>query len=308
MAYALFLGCNIPARLPSYEKEARAVLSALGVHFSESRRFACCGYPARSADRLAWLVSAASNMGVAEKAGRDMLVLCQCCYGSFKNAAAALSKDPDLAARVNEILAPQGLRYTGSCKIVNVFKMLHDEIGIDAIKEKVTRPLTGLVAASHTGCHSLRPSRVTEFDDPISPKILDSLISALDAKSADYPKKLECCGAPLTGSDDSLSMRIMADKLLSAKKAGAGALVTACPWCQIQFEAFGEKVAFDSIPAIPYIRLLGIAMGLVRDDAGLFSEVNRNAGDAPQTDAAEATPPEKHKSGKDAIDAGEANV
>jgi len=216
MAYALFWGCSIPARLPGYEKEARAVLSALGVQYSESRRFACCGYPVRSANRLAWLVSAASNMGVAEKAGRDMLVLCQCCYGSFKNAAAALAKEPGLAAKVNEILAPQGLRYTGSCRIVNVFRMLHDEIGTEAIKGKVTRPLSGLTAASHTGCHSLRPSRVTEFDDPISPRILDSLISVLDAKSADYSKKLECCGAPLTGSDDAVSVKIM--RILSLRE------------------------------------------------------------------------------------------
>ena len=286
MAYALFWGCNIPARLPGYEKEARAVLSALGVLYSESRRFACCGYPVRPADRLAWLVSAASNMAVAEKAGRDLLVLCQCCYGSFKNAAAALAADPGLAARVNEILASQGLRYTGSCRIVNVFRMLHDEIGIDAIKEKVTRPLTGIAAASHTGCHSLRPSRVTEFDDPLHPKILDNLISALDATSLDYPKKLECCGAPLTGSDDALSVKIMADKLISAKKAGAEVLVTACPWCQIQFETFGGQLEGDALPPLPYLRLLGLAMGMVQDDEGFFSKKISKACDIPQTDAA----------------------
>lgn len=271
MAYALFTGCNIPARLPVMETDLSAVLSALGVEASGLGRFACCGYPVRATDRLSWLVSAAANMALAEKKGLDMLVICQCCFGSFKNAAHALANDAELTARVNGVLASQGLSYKGGGRILHLFSLLHDEIGIEAIKRLVKKPFTGYAAASHTGCHALRPSKITEFDDPLNPKILDNLISALDAKSLPYPEKSECCGAPLTGSNDGLSQAIMARKLKSAKNAGAEFMVTGCPWCQIQFETFGSPKAGDALPPIPYIRLLGLAMGVLSDDDGLFT-------------------------------------
>ncbi len=334
MRYALFLGCNIPARVPTYESSVRAVLSELGVKvpnvrefqpgppeaavsfdvskvdLKDIREFACCGYPMRTTDRRSWLVAAARNMALAEKANLDMLVLCQCCLGSLKHAAHALAGDPKLLAAVNRRLAPHGLFYSGKTKITHLFSLLHDEIGVEAIKERVRIPLKGLVTASHTGCHALRPSRIMEFDDPLAPRILDDLIAATGAESAPYPEKLTCCGAPQTGGNDALAEKIMMRKIAGARKAGAVRLVTGCPWCQLQFEGVQERAAggVEVLTPVLYPRLLGFAMGLFKEGQDLFSDKSCPYVPMPEEPAAAPAPAEKAPEKDDSQPAGEQNV
>ena len=50
MKFALFLGCNIPARLTLYESSARAVLGRLDVGLVDIKELNCCGYPVRNLD------------------------------------------------------------------------------------------------------------------------------------------------------------------------------------------------------------------------------------------------------------------
>ncbi len=86
MKFALFQGCNIPARVEQYADATAAVSSKLGIELVELAEFNCCGYPARNTDFRAFVLSAAKNLAVAENAGLDMLVMCKCCYGSLKKA------------------------------------------------------------------------------------------------------------------------------------------------------------------------------------------------------------------------------
>ena len=69
MKFALFLGCNIPARLTQYEASARAVLGKLGVGLVDIKAFNCCGYPVRNFDFNAFVLSSARNLALAKKEG-----------------------------------------------------------------------------------------------------------------------------------------------------------------------------------------------------------------------------------------------
>ncbi len=80
--YALFLGCQIPARVQGYERSARTVLDKLGLTVMDIPEFTCCGYPLRNLNRIAFLASAARNLALAESQGRDVLTLCMCCFGT----------------------------------------------------------------------------------------------------------------------------------------------------------------------------------------------------------------------------------
>ena len=84
--YALFLGCNIPARVTQYEISSRAVLKMLDIELMDIRMFNCCGYPMRNFDQKAFLLSAVKNLALAENRSLDILVLCKCCFGSLKKA------------------------------------------------------------------------------------------------------------------------------------------------------------------------------------------------------------------------------
>jgi heterodisulfide reductase subunit B len=274
MKYALFLGCNIPARVVQYEQSARAVLGSLGVDLVDIKEFACCGYPVRNLDRTAFLLSAAHNMALAEQAGLDLLVLCKCGFGTFKEAQHQLSQEPKMKEKINGKLAEEGLSYSGEVKVKHMLSVLYHDVGVETIKGNVTKAFKDLPIAVHYGCHALRPSAITEFDDPVAPVIFDRLVEATGADSVDWSAKLDCCGGPLTGINDSLSRNLTGRKLTSARESGARFLCTSCPFCHIQFDIVQEDMESKTdggnpVPAILYSQLLGLSMGLRGEDLGL---------------------------------------
>ena len=105
MEFALFIGCNIPARVQQYELSARAVMDKLNIDIVVIREFYCCSYPMRNADFKTYLLFSARNLALTEKRGLDMMTLCKCCYGSLKKAAHLLKEDPRLRDTVNTILS-----------------------------------------------------------------------------------------------------------------------------------------------------------------------------------------------------------
>ena len=267
MKFSLFLGCNIPARVEAYELSARAVSDGLGIQIADIREFKCCGNPIRNIDHNTFLFMAARNLALAEKQGSDMMVLCKCCFGSLKKAAHIISRDPLLEQEINARLAKENLEYKGRVQIKHFLSILYHDIGIKAIQEKIIRSFKGLDIATHYGCHALRPSDVTQFDDPVAPVIFDELVKATGSRSIDWPLKLECCGAPLLGVNDALSINLTEKKLASAGQSGAAYMCVACPYCQMQFETAQRTMAAgpDASPVLPSVlfpQILGLAMGI----------------------------------------------
>jgi heterodisulfide reductase subunit B len=272
--YALFLGCNIPARVQQYETSARSVLAELGVDLEDIKEFNCCGYPLRNSDFKTSVLFSARNLALAEKLGLNMITLCKCCYGSLKMAEHHMKENLFLKDEVNETLAKEGLEYNGDIEIKHLLSALYSDIGINTLKEKITRSFKNLKIATHYGCHVLRPSNIMQFDDPISPVIFDRLVELTGANSIDWSLKLECCGAPVLGINDDLSMNLTEKKLTDGKKAGADYLCTACPWCHLQFDSV-QKMMLEQrrlnnhLPAILFPQLLGLAMGIDKETLGI---------------------------------------
>ena len=264
MKYALFLGCTTPVRLKAYESSSRAVLGELGVTLVDIDDFKCCGYPLRNIDFKAFVLSSARNLALAKKEGLKVMALCKCGYGTLKKASYLMKENTSLREEINAILAEEGLQYDTEIDIMHLLTVLYKEVGLETIKEKITRPYENLKVATHYGCHALRPSQVTQFDDPVAPTLFDELVNITGAKSIEWSTKLECCGGPLLGVNDELSFVFRDKKLSDAKKAGADYLTTGCPYCQIQF----DTVQNHHIPSILYSQLLGLCLGLDKETLG----------------------------------------
>ena len=274
MRYALFQGCQIPARLPQYETAARAVLENLDVELVELREFACCGYPMRNTDLTASLLAAARNLAIAQMNHLPILVLCQCGYGQLTYAAHRLNEEPTLKEQLNHILTREGLEYTHPPEIKHLLTVLFHDIGTEAIKEKIQTPFTDLRIATHYGCHALRPSEITAFDDPVNPTLFDELVALTGAESIMWEARLECCGAPLFGSNDTLALSLMEKKITSAHSAGAQYLAVACPYCHLQFDSVQKMLSIrnntnHTLAPILYPQLLGLSMGMDGERLGL---------------------------------------
>ena len=272
--YALFLGCNIPARVQQYETSARSVLAELGVEIEDIKEFNCCGYPLRNSDFKTFVLFSARNLALAEKLGLNMITLCKCCYGSLKMAEHHMKEDPILRDEINETLAKENLEYKGNFEIKHFLSALYSDIGINTLKEKITMRFKDIKIATHYGCHALRPSNIMQFDNPVLPVIFDKLVELTGAKSIDWALKLECCGAPLLGINDDLSMNLTKNKLTDGKQSGADYICTACPWCHLQFDSV-QKMMIEQqrinshLPAILFPQLLGLAMGIDTQTLGI---------------------------------------
>lgn len=257
MRLALFVGCKIPAAVPAYEASARAVLGRLGVALVPLD-FGCCGYPSRSLRLDAYLMLAGRNLALAAARRLDILTLCQCCYGSLRHAQHLLAREEAARTFVAAALAREGLALDPATRVRHLLDLLAEEVGPAAIAAQVCRPQRDLVVAAHYGCHALRPSDVVALDNPHAPVVFERLIAAAGARVTDWPRRLECCGAPLRESSPALAERMRAAKLADAREAGAAWLCTACPWCQDQLSASAPA----TLRVVLYPQLLGLALGL----------------------------------------------
>jgi heterodisulfide reductase subunit B2 len=272
--FALFIGCNIPAKVQQYETSAKAVLKKLDIETTEIKEFNCCGYPLKNTDHFAWVLSAARNIALAEKADQEMLTLCQCCFGSLKKANAILKEDSDLKNKINVILGKEGLQYHGTTAISHYLSVLHNDITIDELNKKTIDQYKDLKIATHYGCHALRPSEIMEFDDPVSPTLFDNLVTMTGAKSIDWASKLDCCGAPVLGINNNLSYDLTQKKLANAKTAGADFICVACPWCYMQFDKIQDQIVLErnmesTLLPLLYPQLLGLRLGIDKNELGI---------------------------------------
>lgn len=277
MKYALFPGCKIPWHLPQYGQAVRAVCSFLGLELVEME-FNCCGYPARHTSFEASMFAAARNLALAQEAGLPLLTPCKCCFGNLRHAQYWLARNTALRDKVQSMLAEEGLPPPDDIRVVHLLTALDQDVGAEAIRAAVTRPLQELRVAPHYGCHALRPGYVTGFDNPLAPSVFERLIEAAGACPVDWPLRLECCGNPLWGKNDEMAARLAVKKLLDASESGAELLCTACTYCQMQFDQYRDKLPptpglAAAPPAVLYAQLLGLALGLDPKKLGLEQNV-----------------------------------
>jgi len=276
MKFALQRCCTTPTFLKQYESSTNAVLGKLGVALIDMKDFNCCGYPLKNFDFKAYLLSSARNLSLAEKENLNIMTFCNCCYGSLKHARHVLMEDDSLRKEMNVVLDKENLCYNNNVKVKHLLEVLYRDIGIDSIRDLISKKFKGLKIATHYGCHLLRPRKIMQFDNPFAPTLFDELVEITGAESVPWATKLECCGSPLYGVDDELSMDLMENKIIDAKKSGANYFCVACCYCQLQFDRV-QKVMISKrngnghqkLPSILYTQLLGLCLGIDPDTLGI---------------------------------------
>lgn len=266
--YALFLGCTIPARQQNYELSARKTLTKLGIELVDLPNMTCCcPPPIQSIDLETSLAVAAYNICLAEEADLDIVTLCSGCFESLAIANTMLKADPDLKDKINKILSQAGKEYQGTKEVKHFLQVLTDDVGLERLKQNVSKPLSNLKVAPFYGCHALRPSELLKLDDPERPHILENLIETLGAESVEYRNKLKCCGGLLRGYSDELALNLAKEKLANTTKAGADCIATLCPFCFVALDIGQMQVRSKfnenyDIPVLHYSELLALALGV----------------------------------------------
>ena len=140
MRVSYYPGCSLHGMATEYDESIRAVCQALDIGLSELADWNCCG--ASSAhlldDELAMRL-AARNMAIADREGRDLLIPCSACFQRLKHADKELKRDAD-----QWIDEP----YEGNTLIFHINDFFDRPEWSQAVKQKVTRPLTGLAGVA----------------------------------------------------------------------------------------------------------------------------------------------------------------
>ena len=265
MKYAYYPGCSLLASAVEYARSAEAVLRALGVELDEIEDWVCCGAtPAHATSHLLSLALPAISCAAAEKKGQHVLTCCAACYSRLKLACREIKDNPELRGKVNEIIEEE---FSGNVRVLHVAEVLAGEIALDAIAERVTKPLRGLKVACYYGCLMARLPDGLRIDNPEYPMMLDYLMRAAGAEAVEWPFKTECCGAALTLARPKTVVRLSGDIIRMAKENGADVIAVACPLCQANLDMYQSDAESKSgkqlgMPVLYFTQLLGLALGI----------------------------------------------
>jgi len=274
--FALFPGCLIPTRVPSYEVSLRKTAEKLGVNFIEMENLTCCApVGVLSLDYLTSLSLGARNLAIVEEMGLDtMCTPCNGCFEGLDRTASILNKNPETLEKVNEILAEVGKEYKGTITVRHLAEIYYDDVGIDKIKELMIRPLDALTVGIRPGCHLFRPIEVIGIDYSERYFFLDDLIAATGAESVYYKHRLRCCGGLLRNVSGDIVEGMLRKRLIELKEGNVDCVVTVCPLCFLQFD-LGQKLVERkyketyNLPTLTYSELLGLGMGFSAEELGL---------------------------------------
>jgi heterodisulfide reductase subunit B len=273
MKYVYYPGCSLEGTALEYNTSTRAAMSALGAELLELEDWTCCGASAAEATSfLLSMVLAGRNLALAEKmdAGADFLIPCSACYLNLRRVEDHVQRDSTLKAKINEAIQEEGLTYRGGLRVRHLLDVVAKDFSAEQIRSHVKRPLSGLRVAPYYGCQSLRP--YAGFDDPQEPKSMEPVIAALGASVHPWSVGARCCGAALMTTKKGVALELVAGLLKAAK--GSDCIVTVCPMCQMNLEAYQDAISRSEnedlrIPVLYLPQLMGTAFGLSRQDLRL---------------------------------------
>ncbi|MDD3180374.1 MAG: CoB--CoM heterodisulfide reductase iron-sulfur subunit B family protein [Opitutaceae bacterium] len=274
--YAYFPGCSLEKMAQSYHLSALETTRVLGVELKELEDWNCCGATAYfHVDELLAYTLSARNLAMAEKEKLNLVAPCSGCYKNMYFTREHLLRDPDLAEHINDALAEDNLRFSGSANVQHLLEVFVHEVGLKEIRAKVTNPLKGLRVAPYYGCQILRPRK--DHEDIEQPRYFEELVGALGAEPVDYPLRLRCCGGALILTNRVAALSMVRNLLESAVKAGAAVVATACPLCQVNLECYQKQVNKEFgtefyLPIMYFTQLIGLALGIPPKRLGIGSE------------------------------------
>jgi heterodisulfide reductase subunit B len=267
MELCYYPGCTLKTTAKNFETPAIASLEKLGHKMVELPRWNCCGtvHSLAADDLMHHLAPVRTLIRVLETGTDRVVTLCAMCYNTLKQTNRIIVEDADKRDRINNFLDEER-DYSGTVSVLHFLEFLRDEVGFDAIKDKVKKPLKGLKLSPYYGCLLLRPEDIG-IDDIEAPRIMEDFIEALGGTAIESPFKIECCGSYHTVDD--IEPVVERTKMIidASISRGAEAIVVGCPLCFFNLDYRQKNVemrnrGFTKLSVLYFTQLLAIALGL----------------------------------------------
>jgi len=281
---AYWPGCVSRGFTPELHGSMAKVAPLLDIELVQLDRAACCGagviaeHNQELADTLNARTFALAQQEIA--GGADLMMnICSTCQGSQNECQERLDANGEYRERVNETLASESLRYERGIVNKNFLWVMVEEIGLDAIRDKVVRPLSDLRVGPFYGCYIVRPTdRLGISRENPRDRYLHQLIEALGGTVVDYAGQYKCCGFPIITMNKEASLKQAGRHLGDALDAEADCLVTPCPLCHLNLD-LQQPVAERYVgrrlgmPVLHLPQLVGLALGLEPKELGFNKHI-----------------------------------
>lgn len=261
MKVLFYPGCTAHSTGIEYNDSLHAVFEALGVEFEDIADWNCCGgAAAHSLSKTLGVALPARNIKQAQlQSDLPLTISCAGCFNAVKTADYVLAHDRQMKADLEATLK---FTYTGEVQILALHEVLTKNIGLDALKKQIKKPLKGLKVASYYGCALVRQPKIMQMGDHENPVFLDEIAASLGAEVIDWSYKTDCCGADIALTHGDIA-RDLADKIVEgAREAGANCVMSACGLCQINLDMRQSGQNGPKIPQFYYTELMGVALGV----------------------------------------------
>jgi heterodisulfide reductase subunit B len=281
--YIFYPGCAMETSAKAYNESLNAIRPILDLDMVDVNDWNCCGateYLGISLTPAYALIG--RNLALAKQQAnstRTLVASCSACYLNLAKADHYMQERPLLNENVNTALSAGGLSYEpGSLEIRHLLDVIINDIGLDTVRSKVVKPLTGLRVAPYLGCMVPRPDYEGRWSDHEHPNELDRVIEALGAEVIDFPLKTHCCGGHMTQIGPSTAFELIRRLISSADDYKADLMVTVCPMCQMNLDAYQAETNryFHTnyhMPILFFTQLMGLAFGKEPGELGFGREL-----------------------------------
>jgi len=267
LKYAYYPGCSLEATAREYDLSVRAVCARLEIELAEIPDWNCCGASSgHNTNRRLAHALAGRNLALAESLGLDIAVACPACYIRLRTTGHEMKDNSRKRAELAKLIA---LPYEASGNTRHLLDIICHDIGLENLKKKVVKPLQGLKLACYYGCYLVRPPEVVAFDDPENPQTMDALLDTLGAEVKDWSGKVDCCGGSLSLSKRDIAIKLVSELTDMARRAGAQAIVAACPLCHANLETRQVATGQSKLPVFYFTELIWLAMGITEAESWL---------------------------------------
>lgn len=284
MKVAYWPGCVSRGFTPELHGSMAQVAPLLDIELVELDRANCCGagviaeHSQELADTLNARTFALAQQEIA--GGADLMMnICSTCQGAQSECQERLDANAEYREHVNGTLSGEGLTYEQGIVNKNFLWVLVEEIGLDALRARVKRPLTDLKVGPFYGCYIVRPTDRLGIDaDNPRDTYLGQVIEALGGTVIDYAGSHKCCGFPIITMNKAASLTQAGRHLGDAMDAEADCLVTPCPLCHLNLDLQQPLAARQTgraldMPVLHLPQLVGLALGLDPKELGLQRHV-----------------------------------
>ncbi|MEK6250908.1 MAG: CoB--CoM heterodisulfide reductase iron-sulfur subunit B family protein [Actinomycetota bacterium] len=280
---AYWPGCVSRGFTPELHGSMALTAERLGIEMVELDRANCCGAGviAEHNQELADTLNA-RTFALAQQTGLPMMNICSTCQGAQSECQQRLDADSAYRAHINETLSGAGLEYEkgkDGWTNKNFLWLLVEDYGLDELKSKVTRPLSGLRVGPFYGCYVVRPKdRLGYEEHPERDLYLEQVIEALGGEVVEYDGARKCCGFPVITMNRETSLRQAGTHIGDALDADADCLVTPCPLCHLNLDMQQPEAAKivnrDLGLAVLHLpQLVGLALGFEPKQLGMRKHI-----------------------------------